>query len=265
MTTSGSRSSLRHLRYSGVDTKRMHRFPKCWRCRMYCIVVCMRFDGCRNVKFGSALPLVTFTSLVGRIPPSRFCQFIKLHLLLWKSLQALLYCFRDCDHHPAEFIIFAWLAVLSIFILFLILLIARTCKIAQTVSDSIQQLFKPLSGLPGCQSPAFSTSHIFLLLVNCGLCILNSLSCPSSFSLHIILDPCLFLCIVQNVPFLSSPCREVHFWITSYAMHLGLGLIQLPRRSCLHSLDDVIVWIELSICSTCQLEVVKSSVSDHWP
>jgi len=63
-----------------------------------------------------------------------------------KALHAVLYRFGDCAHHPLRFIIFAQLAKLCIFFMIIfdipILLFFGTCKIAQTVSDSIQHLRK---------------------------------------------------------------------------------------------------------------------------
>jgi len=48
-------------------------------------------------------------------------------------------------------------------------------------------------------------------------------------------------------------------------MDQGLGLVQLPSHSCYNSLHDDVVWIGWSICCTCQLEVVKTSFSEHSP
>jgi len=158
MTTSWWRSAMRYLQYSGDDMKRLHKLSYCWGCRICCVFVRMRFDDCRNLQFSSAVPLILFTEVVGRIPPSQLCQFVKLHLLPPTSLHALLYRFRDCAHHPAGFIIFSQLALLCICIMFPILLIVWTCKITQTVSNSIQHLLKQLSGPPGGQPPASSTS-----------------------------------------------------------------------------------------------------------
>jgi len=54
------------------------------------------------------------------------------------------------------------------------------------------------------------------------------------------------------------------FWIASYAMTHGLGLLLLSSHSCLHSLDDVIGWTALSICNICPPGVAKSSFWKHW-
>jgi len=126
-----------HLRYSLDDIMRLRKLSKCCGCRICCIFVRMQCDNCRNLQFRSAVPLITFKEVVGRVPSSRFCQFVKIHLHLPTSLHALLYCFRDCAHHPAGFIIFAHLAPLCMFIICPILLIVRTCNIAQTFSNSI--------------------------------------------------------------------------------------------------------------------------------
>jgi hypothetical protein len=124
-------------------------------------------------------------------------QFVELHLLLPEALHALLYHFGDCAHHPAGFIIIAQLALLSLFIIlvFPILPIIGSCKITQTVSDSNQHLLKRLFGLSGHQSRDFSMHRIDLLLFNRCLCVNDLLSCPSSLSLNIIVNPFRFLFI----------------------------------------------------------------------
>jgi hypothetical protein len=138
------------------------------------------------------------TEVVGCILPSQLSEFVELQLLLQKSLQALLAHIGDCAHHPAGFVIFTQLALLSlsIILIFTILPIMGTYMITQTVSASNRHLLKSLFGLPGHQSHDFSLRQIVLLLLNRCLCIFNSLACPSGFSLNIILNPFLFLCIV---------------------------------------------------------------------
>ena len=154
----------------------------------------MRLNNRRNPQFECAVLLISFTEVVCCILPSRLGQFVELHLLPPKPLHALLYCFGDCAHYPAGFIVFAQLALLSIFIIliFPILPIVGTCKITQTGSYSNQCLFKRLFGLSGRQSRDFSMRHIVLLLLNRCLCVFNSVSSPSGFSLNIILNPFLF-------------------------------------------------------------------------
>ena len=180
---------------------------KCCRGWCGCSRVYLELDNCQKLYFGSPMLHISLMELVGCVPPSRLPQFVKPHLLLLKTLHAVLYCFGDCDHHPARFITITQLAELCIFfiifLVFTILLIVGTCKIAQTVSDSIQHLFKCCFGSSGCRPRAFSCSHIFQLLQHRCLCILNSLSSQSGFSLHIILDPFLFLFIAYTVSFLS--------------------------------------------------------------
>jgi hypothetical protein len=124
-------------------------------------------------------------------------QLVELHLLLPKALHALLNRFGDYAHHPAGFVIIPQLALVSLFIIlvFPILSIVGTCKMTQTVSDSNQHLLKRLFALSGRQSRDFSMRHIILLLINRCLCVFNSVSCPSGFSLNIILNPFLFLFI----------------------------------------------------------------------
>jgi len=152
-----------------------------------------------NLQFGTPILHISLMEVVGCVPPYRLGQLIKPYLLLPKTLHAMLYCFEYLAHHPASIIIITQLAELCIFfIIFLVfptLLIVGTCKIAQTVSDSIEHLFKRCIGLSGCHPSIIRCSHIMQLLHNCCLCILNSFYCDSGFSLHIILDPFLFLFI----------------------------------------------------------------------
>src|SRR5882757_3145972 len=145
MTTSWSRSPLRHLRYSRDNVKPLHKLSNCcwWRCRS--AIICLWLNDNRNPQFGCAVLLISFTEVVGCILPSRLCQFINLHRLLPKALHALLDRFGDCAHHPAGFIIFTQLALHCLFILiFPILPIVGTCKITQTVSDSSHHLLESL-------------------------------------------------------------------------------------------------------------------------
>jgi hypothetical protein len=76
--------------------------------------------------------------VAGCILPPWLSQFVELHLLLPKFLHKLLDRFGDCSHHPAGFVIFAQLALLSLFVIliFPILPIVGNCKITETVSDS---------------------------------------------------------------------------------------------------------------------------------
>jgi len=115
----------------------------CWRCAWKCI--CFGRNDCRNLQFCCPVHSISFREVVGRLPPSWLCEFVKPHLLLPKSVQAVLYWFRDFAHHPAGFVIFAQLAQLCIFIIFLmisVLMLVGSSKIAQTVPDTSQHLFK---------------------------------------------------------------------------------------------------------------------------
>jgi hypothetical protein len=102
------------------------------------VILCLRLDNGWNTQFSGAVLLISFREVVGCILPSQLSQFVELHLLLPKSLHVLLERCGDCAHHPAGFVIFAQIALLSIFIilLFPIVPIVGTCKITQTVSDS---------------------------------------------------------------------------------------------------------------------------------
>jgi len=130
------------------------------------------------------------------------------------------------------------LALLCLFIIliFSILPIVGTCKISQTVSDSNHHLLKSLFGFYAHQSRYFSMLHIFLLLLHRCLCIFNSLSCPSGFSVNIILNPVLFLFIPWEVCCSSFLRRKLLFG--SYA-------VQCPQGSDSFSLQAALAFIRL--------------------
>jgi len=169
------------------------------------------------------------------------------------TLHAVLYPFCDCVHHPARFIIFAQLAqlciIISIFVIFHILHIIRTCKFTQTVLCSIQHLVKSLSWLCCCWSCIFNISHIFLLLHNRCLCVLNLRPCHSGLSIYIILHPFLLLSFATKLCFSS-----LHPWMLP---RLQQSLLQ--RHIGHHSIDDLVVWIGLWSCQICSPEVENGS------
>jgi len=224
-------------------------------------------DNRRNLQFVSPILHYSLTEVVCCVPTSRLRQFIKLHLLLPKTLQAVVYCVGDCAHHPARSIVIPQLAehciFFIIFFLFPILLIVRTCMIAQTVSNSIQHLFQRCFGLSGCRHRGFSRSDIFPLLRNRCLRILNSLSCnsrslslnnPQSISRSLHCSRCSFLICFPP---------KASFWLVSCVMLPMLGPLLPASLTCLHLLDDVDVCSALLICCICSLAVEKSSSSEH--
>jgi len=150
--------------------------------------------------FNSVLPCCkSLTKVVGRVPSSWLRQFVMSQLLPLNALHIALYSFEDCAHHPARFLIFPQLAKLCIFFIsisvFPIMYIIGTWKIPQTVSDSIQYFLKGFFRLCGCRLCPFNISHIFLLLYNHCLCVLNSLACHCSRTMYIILNPFLLLLV----------------------------------------------------------------------
>jgi len=204
---------MRNLRSSGDDINGLHMLSECCRWQCGCSQISLVFENCWKLQFGCPILHSSLTIVVGRVPPSRLRQFIKPHLLLLNTLHAVLDGFGHWTHHPAGFVIFAQLMqlwIFSIILIFTILLIAGTYKIAQTVSDSIQHLLKCFLRLFGCQYRFFNISHTFLLLPDRRLCILNSPSCHSGVAIHIILDPFLILCIASKVHSLSFLCWKLH-------------------------------------------------------
>ena len=136
------------------------------------------------------------------------------------ALHAVLYCFGDCAHLPARFIIFEPLAELCISsiinLVFPILLIFGTFKITQTVSDSIQPLLRCCVRLCGCWLCLFNIPHMVLLVQNHCLWVSNSISFHRGLCINIMLDPFLFLFIAYQVCFPSFLCRK-HLFSSSAA------------------------------------------------
>jgi len=178
----------------------------------------------QNPQFSCAVLCISFMEVVSCILPSWSCQFIKLYLLLPKSLQALLHLFGDCAHHPAGLVIIVPLALLCVFtiLIFPILPIVGNCNIAQIVSNSNHHRRKCFFGIFGRQSHIFSCLSIFLLIPNHCLCVLNSLCRPSGFSLNIILNPFLFLFVASE---------ECFSWSLSHKLLIGSHTAQCPKGS----------------------------------
>jgi len=78
-----------------------------------------------------------------------------------------------------------------------------------------------------------------------------------SFSLCLLCSKCLLLIV--------SPSKASS-WNVHRTLLTKLGPILPPSRSCLDSLDNVIVvWIAWSICRIRQPEVAKYPFTEHWP
>ena len=170
-----------------------------------CTHFCLRLHNCRNLQLSRPVLHISLTEVVDRVPPTWLGHFVKPHLLLPNALHAVLYHLGDFAHYLDRFVIFAQLAMLYIFFIIILLipiiLIVGSCKMAQTVCDSIQYLLKSYFSLCGCRSCLFNISHIFLLLHHRCLCVLNSLSCHCGLSIHIILDSCLFCSLFKMYVF----------------------------------------------------------------
>jgi len=165
VTTYWSRCYFQHMQLSTDDFRSVRMLSKCCRGRCGCSHVYLVFNNDRNVQFSSPILYISLTEILGCVPPSGLCQLVKPHLRLPNTLHAVLYCFSDCAHHPARFSIITQIAKLCIFLIiflvFHIAFIVETCKIPQTVSDSIQHVFEECFGLSGCRPRTFSSSHIF--------------------------------------------------------------------------------------------------------
>jgi len=145
---------------------------------------------------------MSVAEVVGHVSPAQLRQFVKLHLRQLKTIRAMLYRFGDCAQHPAGFAIFGQLAQLRIFFIIILVFpflpIVWNCKLAETISNGVQHLLKCCFRLSGCQSRLFRISHIFLLLVNCCLCVFNLLSCHSGLSILMILNQFLLLSLLEK-------------------------------------------------------------------
>ena len=93
MTTSWSRSPFRD---SGDHVKTLHKRCICCRWMRQSEVIRSLLNDCQNPQFGCPVLFMLFTEVVGCILPSRFSQFVALHLLLPQLLHALLYRLSDC-------------------------------------------------------------------------------------------------------------------------------------------------------------------------
>jgi len=243
MTTSWSRSFLWHFRYSGDNIKILHTLSTCCGSRCGYTLIGLRFNDCWNPQFGCAGLRISYSEVIGCIPPSWLCQFIKIHLLQPKPLHALGYDVGYYAHNPAGLLILAQLAMLCLFfiLLFPILPINGACNIVQTVSSRNHHLMKDFFVLSGCQSCIFSFLCIFLLLPNRCLCMFNSLHCTSGFSLQhnprsISLS---FHCL--RIVFLVISRPQASFWSQgaqctkgsdSFWLWAALALIRLMTSSC---------------------------------
>jgi hypothetical protein len=111
----------------------------------------LQHNNSQNFQFASPIHRISIMEIVQHVPSSRLHSFIKFHLLLWNTIYTLWINFGDHAYHPAWFVPFSELPQFCIFfILFLILpflLIMGICKIARTISDSIQHLFQGVLGL----------------------------------------------------------------------------------------------------------------------
>jgi len=109
------------VQFSGDAIKCLQWLLKCRQRRTGCIVFSMGLNESQNIQFGSPVLLISLTEVVGHVSPARLRQLVKLDLFLPKTLHVMLYCFRDCAHHPAGFVIFAKLAQLRV--MFIIILV----------------------------------------------------------------------------------------------------------------------------------------------
>jgi len=238
----------------------------CW-CTCGCIIILSRLNHCQNTQTGCAELRISFMDVVSFVPPSRLCQLFKLHVHLPIPLHALWYRFRDCAHHPAGFFIIAQLALLYLFIIliFPILPIFGTCKIAQTVSDSNHLSYNipfralwlsmPRSQLPSdLPPPAELLSLCLQLAILHQWCLTQHNARSGSLSLQ-----------CRSNALLDVPRAQASFRIASCAVPQVLGLFLPCSRSCLHSLEDDVMWTALSIQCICMPDVAKCSFLAHWP
>jgi len=131
--------------------------------------------------------------------------------------------------------------IFIIILVFPLLLIFGTSKITQIVSDSIQYHIESCFRFCGCWSCVLNIPHMILLLNNRSLCILNSVSYHCGLSIHIILDPFLFVFIDSEVRFQSflrlkllfgSQAAECCQHSDHFCLQAALAFIRLMTLSC---------------------------------
>jgi len=244
-------------------------FAACCQCRCSCNLVCLQCYNCWNLQLSCPVLHISLMQVVSHLPPFWLRQFILPHLLLPNTLHVLVYCLGNCAHHAVGFIIAAQLVQrCPFFIIILILpicLIIRTCKIAQTVSNTIQYLLKYVFWISGCQSHLFSISHIFLLLGNCCLYVLNNLSYLCGFFIHIFYNPFALTLGASNSVFHIISSLKASFMILFCAILWFFRPFHLRSVAYCDTLNHIAVWITFSIWCVCQPEVVNGLFLVHWP
>jgi len=200
MTAFWLKSQIQHLRFSRDAMSRLHRLTYCRWFRYSSIIFCWQLNYSRNLEFSHPLLRISLIKVVCYVSPAWLHQFVKIHLLLPKTLYLMLYYFGNWGNHPAGFIIFTELTkfrIISIIILvFRIISIVRTGQNLQTISNGNQHPLKCCFRLCGCQCHLFNISHIVQFLRNYCVCIFNSLYCHSGLSTQIILESLLLLFVV---------------------------------------------------------------------
>jgi hypothetical protein len=146
------------------------------------------------------------------IPPSRLHQYVNLNVNLLDSFKLQVNHFGHCPYHPNVLVNFTLLG--QYFIIFIILLIICILRILWayiiplTVSGSIQHLVTYSFVLSDWQSHHLSICHIFLLLLDHCLRIINWLCCHKCVLINRILDWVLFLVVAWNVCVSSFLCHK---------------------------------------------------------
>jgi len=252
---------------SGDNIKSLHKVSiSCqWCCG--CSHVCVGLHNCWNIEFSPPVLYISLTAVVGLVPTSPLRQIVNPYVLLLKTLHAMLYHFGTCAHCPASSVNIALLlrqhCIILIMLVLPILNIIRTCKIAQTVSDSIQCHLRYGVRLSGSCWRVLKICHIFLLMRNFCFIILNSLSCHCGISLHIIHNPFLWLSVAFTVGFPSFLHQELH-WDGQVPNAATLGPAVTTSYDCHYILDVDVMGNVSSICRIYTLGMENWDFPQHW-
>ena len=230
----------------------LHMQSKWCQCRYCSVIIRLQWNDCCYPEFRCVILLISCAEAVSCILPSWLCQFIKLYPLLPQPLHALLYSFGHYAHHPAVFVMCPQFALLCLFmiIIFPVLPIINTCKITHTDLNRDNHPVKSRFILSVCQFCDFSMLHIFILLLNCCLCIFNLLSCPSGFSLNKIPYPFVLLFIAWEVCFSLFLGYKLLFWSLSAQCPKGIDLFWFQATVAfiplITSLGGLLYWMTIS-------------------
>jgi len=160
------------------------------------IFLTLQLDNCQNLQLGHPVFHISFIDAGSRVPHSLLYQCVQPHLVLAKTLNATLHCYRIFNHHPAGFIIVVQLSQLCIiffrYLIVMVFFFARHFKITHPFSECCYPLCKCSFILSGRKFGLSFIYDIFYVMHSHCLCVCNTVSCHRNFPIIIILTPFLF-------------------------------------------------------------------------